>query len=468
MTPRYAIPARLLVFLMTAGACEQAGLRLSHPDSAVHGQDGSRSSKADGAVDVSLLSEAPSSGGPCPEGLSACGKGDGLACHDLSRSRDHCGACGQACAPGVVCQDGTCQQYRCKGALSFKALADSAGTLKTMGDFDGDGILDLVVSPEAGGVALLYGAGNGTFSGNQAIESALVPTTWQASAADLDGDGFQDLINTSAVPSTIVVRRASGDRSAPFGEPTSYASTSDALSGILLADLDGDGRVDLVVGASKGLEYWRGQGGGRFAHQAMLDSPDMNSWEPGVPMAVDWNGDGVLDLVYGSFGFGALGFFAIGGGGNLLFRLGHGDGSFDSEVACALLPGVIGDLDHDGRPDLINEGSNLQGASLLLGIDVCHASRIIPLSDWPKQGGIALADFNGDGNLDVVADYDKNIAVRVGDGKGGFAQSLNLSAYETGQWPIGIFLTGDLNRDGKLDFIFSRDGRWGVFLNTCQ
>jgi hypothetical protein len=43
-----------------------------------------------------------------------------------------------------------------------------------------------------------------------------------------------------------------------------------------------------------------------------------------------------------------------------------------------------------------------------------------------------------------------------------------MSAYQAGQWPVGVFLTGDLNRDGKLDLIFSRDGKWGVFLNTCQ
>jgi hypothetical protein len=469
MTTKYALSSSVLFLLALNAACDRAGLRgLSRPDSAAHGQDGSPT------VEVPPVSQPPI-GGQCPDGQSPCGKGDGLRCIDLSRSKDHCGACGQACAAGIVCQAGACQPYRCKGALSFKSLADTTGDARTLGDFDGDGILDLVVgTPESSGpLTLMYGAGDGTFPISQVIESNSSNAAggwraaWQARAGDLDGDGLLDLTSIRAGDRAVTVRLGSGARNGPFGDPTVYPTSSDTLSGLLLADLDGDGRLDLVSGATQGLEYWRGTNGGRFEHQATLDSPAFID-EPGVPTATDWNGDGIVDLVYSDFGFGGLGFPAIGGGGNLLFRLGRGDGSFDSEVACALLTGVVGDLDHDHRPDLINSGSGLQGTSLLLGIEGCHASKLVPLSDWPKQAGIALADFNGDDNLDVVADNDKNVIVRVGDGQGGFAQSLSMSAYQAGQWPIGVFLTGDLNRDGKLDLIFSRDGKWGVFLNTCQ
>jgi hypothetical protein len=472
MTAKSAKSRWLLFFLSLGGACDWMGLRLSHHNATGPIQDGSPT-----LADVSPTSQ-PSSDGQCQDGFSPCGKGDGLRCYDLSRSQDHCGACGQTCVPGIACQGGMCQQYRCKGALSFKSLGNSDGNAKAIGDFDGDGILDLVSGAGIDTPMVLhYGAGDGTFPTQQVIAppSNNGPgwqPAWQVRAADLDGDGIADLVSLdmhtvdAGSQGFVSTRRGSGNRQAPFGEPTSYPTSSNTLSGILLADFDGDSRLDLVVGASKGLEYWRGQDGGRFEHQPGLDSTDVFLGQAGVPQAVDWNGDGILDLVYSGFG-GDLGFPAIGNSGPLLFRLGHGDGSFGSEVTCALLGGVAGDLDHDGRPDLINAGSNLQGTNLLLGIDVCTANKMVPLSDWPKQGGIALADFNGDDNLDVVADYDKNIAIRVGDGKGGFAQSLNMSAYQAGQWPIGNFLTGDLNRDGKLDLVFSRDGRWGVFLNTC-
>jgi hypothetical protein len=463
----------LLALLLAAGGCERTSLGSSRSDAGTRVQDGLS------AVDVMPASQPPS-GGQCPDGYAPCGSGDGLRCYDLGRSSDHCGACGNACATGIGCQAGTCEQHRCKGALSFKTLVfDSIGFASTLGDFDGDGILDLVGSTEGGGpLTLLYGAGDGTFSNGQIIESTPMMRwqTWQARAADLDRDGFMDLItidgSTSAfamatdgsVTASVSVRRGSGNRGAPFGEPTRYPTTSAVLSGLLLADLDADGRLDLVVGATNsGLEYWRGLADARFEHQAPFASREVLLDQPGPPQAMDWNGDGILDLVYASFGFGGYGAPAIGGGGNLLFRLGLGGGRFDAEVSCALLPGLVGDLDNDHRPDL------LSGPSILLGIDGCRASTVTRLVDWPKQGGIAMADFNGDGNQDVVADDNIGIMVGVGDGKGGFPHTLTIPVPTQGQWPLGVFLMGDVNRDGKLDVVFARDGEngWGVLLNTC-
>jgi hypothetical protein len=404
----------------------------------------------------------PPVGGQCKDGFSPCGKGDALRCHDLSQSKDNCGACGHACAPGIACQAGTCQQYRCKGALSFVTLFKSTGDAQALGDFDGDGILDLVgASEENAPMSLLYGAGDGTFPTHQVIDSAS-RLGRHALAADVDGDGFLDLTSIAgdAITDTptypvnaVTVRRGSGSRSTPFGEATVYP-TSDTTFSLLLADFDADGRLDLVAGLRQVLEYWRGQDGGRFEHQATLGSVSQESMvDPPYtegPLAMDWNGDGTLDLVYKVRA-------------NLHFRLGRGDGSFDPDVACALAMGVVGDLDHDNRPDLIS------GSNLLLGIDGCHASKIVPLPDWPKQGGVALADFNGDGNLDIVANSDIDVTVRVGDGQGGIVKSLSMPAPEVRpSGIIGKFLSGDLNRDGKLDIVFDWDGLWGVFLNTCQ
>jgi hypothetical protein len=467
MTAKYAILTCLLFLAALAGACERTSLNSGHADAGAHGRDGSPT------VEVSPLSQPPI-GGQCPAGFSGCGKVDGLRCYDLSQSQDHCGTCGNACAQGIACQAGTCQQYRCKGALSFKTLVfGSAGVAQTLGDFDGDGILDLVGSAEAGDpMSVLYGAGDGTFPTQQVIDPSL--PLGQARAADLDGDGLPDLISIDGYTFNpvfdagtsdsgwVTVRHGTGNRGAPFGETTRYPTTSSPLLGPLLVDLDADGRLDLVAGSNQGLEYWLGQDGGRFAHQPILVSADMAVDEPGIPIAMDWNGDGILDLIYSDFGFGGDGFPKLGGYGHLRFRLGHGDGTFDSEVACALITGMVGDLDNDHRPDLIS------GSTLLLGIDACHASKVLTLPDWPKQGGIALADFNGDGNLDVVADDNVAIMVSVGDGKGGFPHVLTIPAPTAEQWTLGNFLVGDLNGDGKLDVVFAREGGWGVLLNTCQ
>ena len=71
--------------------------------------------------DASATSQ-PTTDGGCPAGFTACGRGAATRCYDLSRAVDHCGQCGNACAPGIACQSSRCQQYQCQGALTFNAL----------------------------------------------------------------------------------------------------------------------------------------------------------------------------------------------------------------------------------------------------------------------------------------------------------------------------------------------------------
>lgn len=471
-TARYVGAVCAIALVAAGGACESRGLVL-RLDAAV--RDGLPS------VEVAPISQVPVAG-QCGEGYSPCGSGDGLRCYDLGRSQEHCGACGNACASGIGCELGTCRQTGCKGALGFKTVVfGSSGIIIALGDFDGDGILDLVgASDDASPMSLFYGAGDGTFSAGQVIDDGrdsmppdsgvpLMPirSGWQARAADLDGDGHLDLTSIAGGDSAVTVRLGSGSRGAPFGAPTRYPTSGAPLT-VMLADFDADGRLDLLAGVSKAFEYWRGQGDGRFVQGAPLVLRDVGGWGPGIATVTDWNDDGVLDLVYTYGGFsGMWGGPVLGAVGQLSYRLGRGDGSFEPEVACGLAMGVVGDLDHDHRPDLIS-ASSIMGASLLLGITGCSASAVVPITDWTKQGGVAFADLNGDGNLDVVIDDNLAVMVHVGDGKGGFPHALTLPAPTFGQWPLGSFLVGDLNRDGKLDVVFAREGGWGVFLNTCQ
>lgn len=465
------IPAVWLLALLAAeGACDSRSLVWRFDAAAKDGPSG---------VDVAPISQPPI-GGQCAEGYVPCGQGDGLRCYDLGRSQDHCGACGNPCTLGLSCQGGTCQQTGCRGALSFKTLVlGSAGAVRALGDFDGDGIPDLVgTSGSVTAMSVFYGVGDGTFSAGQAIGEdndsgppdggqTMGNMGGQALAADLDGDGRLDLTSINGNGSAVTVRLGSGSRSAPFGAPTHYR-TARGVYTLMLADFDADGRLDLVAGENKALEYWRGQEDGRFAWQSLLDSRDISAYGPGIALATDWNGDGVLDLVFGNGGF--LGTFVgpeLGAGGKLHYRLGRGDGSFEPEVACGLAMGMVGDLDHDGRPDVISASSTL-GASLLLGITGCSPTTLVSINDWTKQGGVAFADLNGDGHMDVVIDDNSAIMVHVGDGKGGFPHALTLPAPTPGQWPLGGFFVGDLNRDGKLDVVFAREGSWGVLLNTCQ
>jgi len=331
-----------------------------------------------------------------------------------------------------------------------------------LGDFDGDGIVDLAGMPDTGGaMSLLYGAGDGTFPTHTIIDAS--PASWQAVVADLDGNGLLDLTTLGAPTSpnpfdlssaTLSVRHGLGNRNAPFDAPTNVP-TGDGLFSVIVADFDADGLPELVTGVRSGFEYRRGQATGQFGAPVTIASRDdlgssISPFPTSSAVAADWNGDHILDLV----------FTAGSRDSSVHFRLGHADGTFGAEVVCALALGVVGEVDHDGRTDLIS------GANLLLGIDTCNPKRTVPLTDWPQEGRSAFADLDGDGNLDIVADG--KVAVRLGDGKGAFTKSVGLPGVGTGEPWSGSFLFADLNRDAKLDVVYIQRSSWSVFLNTCK
>jgi hypothetical protein len=82
---------------------------------------------------------------------------------------------------------------------------------------------------------------------------------------------------------------------------------------------------------------------------------------------------------------------------------------------------------------------------------------------------LAVADLNGDGTQDIVTVVHNaftQVTVYLGNGQGEFADALSFPGASSQSG--GSFLIGDLNRDGKLDLIVTRQDGWRVLLNTCQ
>jgi len=436
-----------------------------------------------GGAGASSATSQPTTDGGCATGFTACGRGAATLCYDLTRSVDHCGQCGNACAPGIACQSSRCQQHACKGALTFKTLpaigaAPLGNTeafpsyLPVLGDFDSDGNLDFV--GQTGGaapMALLLGKGDGTFQPH-AVASA-VSGAWSAAAADLNGDGRLDLasINTEA-EAAVTVRLGNGDPATLFAPATTYRAPSPP-GNLLLADLDDDGHVDMVVAATQRLTLWRGAADGRFSEPVdipvgLATSVNFSPSEASssyVFFAADWNNDGVLDLLYGA--------------STLRMLLGRGDGTFDKEIACGLALNsftsfnfnIPADFDHDQKPDL------LVRTKVYLGMNGCNFSTsvVIPIPSGPPElfvDAIGVADPNGDGNPDIVVAHTESttemkgfVSVYLGDGRGRFASPVNFSSSVDGGY--NHFLMADLNHDTKLDIIVTARGGWQVLLNTC-
>jgi hypothetical protein len=307
-------------------------------------------------------------------------------------------------------------------------LGSSAPDQAVIGDFNGDGIPDVVVT-DAGGqsLPLLPGDGKGGFGPPLRIDAGI--DTSLVLAADFNGDGNLDLIAAcgwTCTNASVVLLLGNGDGT--FAPPIPLFST--IVSAMGTADFNDDGIPDLYVTGSDGSRYsYLGNGDGTF--RLVFNSGPTDFLFGGLAFA-DMDRDGNIDLVeISDNGMEAPPYLRI--------SRGNGDGTFKAPVkieagvdASCL---VVGDFNGDGWPDVAvcSSVSNFAGFTVLINSSGgTFTSSSYFLGANPRA--IATADLNGDGRLDLVTEDLGEVSTLLGNGDGTFGTPSTWVTAGSGRW----------------------------------
>lgn len=357
---------------------------------------------------------------------------------------------------------------------SFSLLNSSTPTLKqeanavAVADFNGDGIPDLAVSDSNSGqvlLAILLGNGDGTFTATPTSPTVgLYPDS--IAVGDFNGDGMPDLAVTSVDQNTVTILLGNGDgtfRSAP------NLSTGSTPQSVATGDFNGDGVADLVVVNAGSVLIFLGNGDGSF--KPPTSAPTGAS---SITVAIgDFNGDGIPDLaVTNSCGNSNP---CNNSNGTVSILIGKGDGTFAAAPASPVTgPSPVGlataDFNGDGILDLAvsnNDGENVNDAiDIFLGNgDGTFKTAAMNAGNGLSFKSIAVADFNGDGIPDLAVGefWHGQLAIYLGKGDGTF--SANLAESAASQLGSGYIVAADFNGDGIPDLVApSQDGNVPILL----
>ena len=263
----------------------------------------------------------------------------------------------------------------------------------TVGEFDGDGALDLAIVDGSrfhqdfqNFAHVLLNGGDATFAGRTSYPVG--EQTSHATTADLDGDGLDEILTTAARENALRILPNLGDGT--FGEANSIRVGSTPFSSVA-EDLDGDGDNDIVVAnwISGELTVLFNDGAGQFPETAIYPVV-----APVFSGTIDVDSDGDLDLVVASnrdlvlFENDDMGMFTEGS---------------KTRLVNAPRSLTVAEMDGDGRPDVVTSSETGHAVAIVLN---AGGGRLIPaleISVGVEPRFAAVTDLDGDGDLDVVS-----------------------------------------------------------------
>ena len=334
----------------------------------------------------------------------------------------------------------------------------------SIGDLNNDGNPDAVIDL-SGAILSFLGNGDGTFTQEQLIADPFIINYAAADVGDFNEDGCADVVVIDSLAHAITY---TGDCSGTVTQQNQFNVGDIGLS-VALRDVNGDGHLDIVTGtalteegiigdvAGDLLSVMLGDGHGNFSEAAVYRG-DLSL--AGISLA-DLNGDGYLDIVSANQDSDTATVFLNDGKGGFGapngYALGYGIGTVN-----AVLSGFVqADLNGDGKQDLAllefpgGSATDVQLTTMLGQGNGKFAPAVkypaYPSSTTGFENDFVLADFRNTGHPDFLAvvaqpsAFFLSFAPNNGDGTFGPYVITPLST------PSSIMVVGDFNNDGKLD-----------------
>lgn len=357
---------------------------------------------------------------------------------------------GFACVSSAVADEPVIRSFERVQLLESEPTT-SAGV--SVGDVDGDGELDILLAkgrhwPEMNRV--LLGNGKGAFTTSNIGSEP--DRTYSASLADLDGNGSLDLVVSNDRPDRKLVYR--NDGKGQFTELGVFGAPEWPTRYVTLADLNNDGSPDIIAANRNGQKTQKhipsfacfNDGKGGFS-----DCRPLPTQSATIIVAADFDGDGATDL-----------FLPHRDGGQSTVAWNDSKGNFsesmqlgpeDSRTRAA----AAKDLNGDKLIDLIVGGEGGKGIEIYLnrGNRQFESARLLKSTERAAYA-VLIEDLNRDGINDVVVGYDEGKgSVFFGCGSG---HEFVETAWNDGAGAVYGLAVGDFDRDGWLDIVTARSG----------